>query len=51
MLKFDIPKEDRKTFIDLFLLKPERRNAFLEIIRKPEKVPNARDFVSILLML
>ncbi len=45
MLKLSIPKEDRKPLIDLFLLDPAKREAFLEIIKDPANVPHMGDFV------
>lgn len=45
MLKLSIPKDDRKPLIDLFSLDPEKRDAFLEIIKDPANVPHMGDFV------
>jgi len=44
MAKFTIPEEDREAFINLFSLKPEKKKAFLEIIKEPANVPHADDF-------
>lgn len=44
MPKFTIPREDWKAFISLFSLEPEKKKAFLEIIKEPENVPHADDF-------
>jgi hypothetical protein len=44
MAKFNIPEEDWEAFINLFSLKPEKKKAFLEIIKDPENVPHADDF-------
>lgn len=45
MAKFTIPEEDREAFINLFLLRPEKKKAFLELIKDPANVPHADDFV------
>jgi hypothetical protein len=44
MRKFTIPKEDWKAVIDLFLLEPEKKRAFLETIKDPSNVSHAKDF-------
>lgn len=44
MAKFTIPEEDREAFISLFSLKPEKKKAFLEIIKVPANVLHADDF-------
>lgn len=44
MAKFTIPKGDWKVFIDLFSLEPEKKKAFVGIIKDPVNVPHADDF-------
>lgn len=44
MAKFTIPEEDRDAFISLFSLSPEKKVAFLEIVKDPANVPHAGDF-------
>jgi hypothetical protein len=44
MAKFTIPEEDWEAFSTLFSLKPEKKKAFLEIIKDPANVPHADDF-------
>ena len=44
MAKFTIPEEDREAFISLFSVRPEKKKAFLEIIKDPANVPHADDF-------
>ncbi len=44
MAKFTIPEVDSESFVDLFLIEPEKKKAFLEIIKEPANVPHADDF-------
>jgi hypothetical protein len=44
MIQFTIPKGDWKALTDLLWIEPEKREAFIRIIKDPAKVPHADDF-------
>ena len=50
MAKFTIPEEDREAFISLFSLKPEKKKAFLELIKTLLTFPTQMTSLNILLL-
>jgi len=44
VLRLDIPEEDRKPLVELFLIDPKKRDDFLKIIEDPASVPHRSDF-------
>jgi hypothetical protein len=44
MAEFTIPRDDWKAFVELFLLEPEKKRVFLDVIKDPLNVFHADDF-------